>query len=277
VRTRIGLGIGLLLLVGVGASLPAAPAPEERVTSSVLLRSILQDLLLPPIGPGETGEHNKPWPTFSSSVMSKYASKVEPNQRLREAVRKAQVAIWAVSFTPVPRELEKEVRKVRAAMGFDESGLRTYLAAPIPGPAETAFKVRLTQQGKQLARAQSILEEIQDDLAELRELRDKAPLRWQATYDLMTARLALQQVALDEYQYAYGSMRKEMPDRKDGHNGWQLAPMGRLHGEMASKKMAQTAQKGLEEVMRANPGTLWAEMARRTKEVPLGLEWQSAP
>jgi hypothetical protein len=276
VRTRIGLGIGLVML-GVGARLPAAPAPEERVTSSVLLRSILQDLTLPPIGPGETGADNKPLPAFSSSVMSKYAGKVEPNQRLREALRKAQVAIWAVSFTPVPRELEKEVRKVRGVMGFHESGLQTYLPAPAPGPAETAFKARLAQQGKQLARAQSILEEIQDELAELHEIRDKAPPRWQATYDLLTARLALQQVALDEYQYAYGTMRREMPDRKDGHNGWQLATSGRLHGEVTSKKMALGAQKGLEEVMRAHPGTLWAELARRMKAVPLGLEWQSAP
>jgi hypothetical protein len=260
----------------LGAGLVAAPAPEDK-GSSALLKSILADLTLPPIGSGDTGEHNKPWPSFGPAALARYADKGPPDPKLRAALHKAQVAVWAVSFTPLPRELDAEVRRLRARMGFDETGLKNYLKAPIPGPPENAFRDMLARQSKGIARAQSMLEEIQEELTGLAEVRDKASPRWQATYDIMVARLNLQQVALDEYQFAYGQMRREFPDRKEGDSGWALVTVAKLHGDFGSKKMAVQASKELGKVIRDHPGTLWAEAARRMKEVPLGLEWRSAP
>src|SRR5262249_2721450 len=129
----------------------------------------------------------------------------------------------------------------------DLSIMKAYYRAPVPGREETRFKEWVFNDGKEMARLVLALEDVLDELKVVASERDKEPLRWQANYDYVRARLLGQMTYLNEYQSLLGQMRKEFPPiDRNIHNGWRLASRTSLQGDAAGKKYAKESRKLLE-------------------------------
>jgi hypothetical protein len=236
------------------------------------LRSVLQEVALPPLE-GEVKQVRHPLPDFIPANTATYTGGAAP-ARFRETLRQTQVALWAVSSTPIPAELATEVQKARREMALDLSALKQYHPAPPPGMGEVRFRAALVEQHRLLARVQSQLEDLHEQVVDLKDERERCAPRWQANYDLLLGRLESQLVVLEEHQLALGQLRKESPPLEPGHSGWRLVARPKV-SDVSARKMALQGQRRFESLAREHPDTVWAELARRALRVPLGLEWQS--
>jgi hypothetical protein len=264
--------VGLVGLA-IPGNLGAAPAPPpKKPLISALLRDVLQEVALPPLG-GEAKEARHPLPDFTPANTATYAGGAV-SARFRETLRQTQVAIWALSPTPIPAELAGEVQKARREMGLDLGGLKQYQPAPPAGRGEARFRAALLEQQRLLARVQARLEELHDQVLEMKDERERCAPRWQANHDLLLARLEYQIAIMEEHQFALGQMRKETPPLEIGHSGWRLVPHAKVV-DVNARKLVRDAQRRFEGLAREHPDTVWAEMGRRAVRVPLGLEWQS--
>ncbi len=73
-----------------------------------------------------------------------------------------------------------------------------------------------------------------------------------------------------------GQLKKQEPDLAPGQNGWKLAAQPTLRGDSTGKKLAKDSLKHLDQIIKDNPDTPWAILARREKLTALGLQWQGA-
>lgn len=144
---------------------------------------------------------------------------------------------------------------------------------------ENAFKQRLVDEGKNVARILLPLTEALQELEAVGKTRDQEPRRWQANYDYMLARYLAQVAYIYEYQYQLGQMRKELPPRDPAlHQGWQLTPQDKMTvSERDYKAMATQARKLLEGLIQNHPGTPWAVLAKRDLLTYIGLDWKAVP
>src|SRR5262249_55251456 len=169
----------------------------------------------------------------------KYDALPDPDSRLRQAVRKARVVLWAVSTARPPGDLRGNVNQTRAEMKVNLRIMRDRYNAPAPGQAEERFKNGAFNDGKEMSRIVFKLNETLEELRQAGEDREKEPLRWQANYDFVMARLLEQIVYLEEYQALLGQMRKELPARDpELHSGWRLASSTTLQGDAGSTRPA---------------------------------------
>ena len=116
-----------------------------------------------------------------------------------------------------------------------------------------------------------ILETGEKDRAKIKEAR------WKASYDLAVGRT----LALRVRAFGYNTMLAEMkanPKRFEtpGNNKWNLVSSKDLSTGAAIKKMASKANEYLSHVIDDHPGTPWALLAEREKNVPLGWEWKES-
>src|SRR5262249_9761755 len=164
---------------------------------------------------------------LTNTSLEKYADKGEPQKALRKAVRAAQVAMWATSPEPAPAPLQAEVLAMRKKMKIDPATLKLRYNIPRRPQQENAFKNRVLDTTKKLARVGAYLEETLDELNETAGQRAKENPRWQAHHDLVRAWALARLICLEEQALALGSMRKELPSYNATHSAWQLAGAAR--------------------------------------------------
>src|SRR5205085_4760474 len=90
-----------------------------------LVKEIMKDISLPPLKGGEGSGQDVPFallPPFAPAVLKKYqGGDLPPEAKLRQAVHEARVALWAVSPSKPPPEIDAEVKAYRTKLKVDLS------------------------------------------------------------------------------------------------------------------------------------------------------------
>jgi len=105
--------------------------------------------------------------------------------------------------------------------------------------------------------------------------KEETNKRWQLNYDSVLAHLEAQIAFLYEYQSMLGLMRKELPPKEPGMQGWRLSPMAAMSGDIDGKRMAKSAGKIFDAIAQQNANTPWSVLAKRERTIALGLAWKS--
>jgi hypothetical protein len=268
---------GVLLALLCGAAL--ADVPRADTNPDVELgwaTPVMREIGAPPVVPGTPDSaavlRRQPPSVFRGLEADEAGG---ADTRLRRAVRRAQVALWAVSPAAAPPELAAEVARVREAWKVDPSCFRDEYRAPAPG-AEGRFRAAVLRDSRAAARIHFDLAEEWEELEVAGAGRGREPKRWQANYDFMRARLELQIAYVYEYQSMLGRLRKDPPllDRAT-EGGWRLVRSHVMTGDPEGRKMALGAGLALTQIIHRYPGTAWEALARQARDVPLGLSWQA--
>jgi hypothetical protein len=261
----IGLGVAVALLA---ASLARpAPVPPVKGGPATPEQQLALDVWLPPLGLFDARKDKVKAPEVGKTDLRTYAVPEKADKKTAEALRQAQLLLWATSPAPPPKALAKEVEKLRKEMKQTPSPLRSRVASGQP------LGRQLQNSALQIARAISKLEAALEDLRAAGE--PQAPrVKAQLTY--LTAGLTARIIYLDEHQGALGQLRKEEPPLGPGHRAWQLRSVARL-SDSQSRKLNKTAMQLYQQLIKDNPGTVWEALARQALKVPLGVEWVSAP
>ncbi len=253
-----------------------APMPENKGNEK-LVRAVLDQVGTPGVKPGQGSEglNYEALPPFDPEVLKKYdEDKGTDDSPLRKAVRGARALLWAVSNSGEPANLKAEVAEARQKLKFKLDVLQEGFRAP-PQAQENAFKGKVEENERHVARIMGQLQEALDELKTAGENKDAEPRRWQVNYDFMLARLEAQYAFLYEYQSMLGQMRKELPPRDPMlHGGWRLAATTNLQGDSAGKKLFKDSRKILDKLIKDHAGTPWEVLAKREKLTALGLEWK---
>lgn len=144
------------------------------------------------------------------------------------------------------------------------------------GPLDAKAKGRFLIEQKDPALAVLVLEELLSDAKKLAEDREKeTSKRWQAHFDLSLARLQSRLVYIYEYNNLIALIRSDsLPELTPQHTGWRVNTSNKIQIKEASvKAMAKEATKTWDRIGRDYPGTPWAVIARREKNVSMGLQW----
>jgi hypothetical protein len=242
---RLHVLAACLLLAGL-ASLVAAPLPELDRKHA---QAVWEEVRLPPL-------------RAEKQIPPKFDERFAPD--------------WAKEYAA---DLAREVAKLREERPVDLSVLKDglpVLAPNAPPPNEREFRGRILMQQHNVARVLARLEEAREELAKAASERARESRRWQAHHDYVAAYLQLQLAFLYEYQSALGALRKELPPHDPKmHTRWVLSPRPALAGDYEGKKHARDAARRLDQILRERAGTPWEVLARRAKELPLGLEWKA--
>jgi hypothetical protein len=254
-----------------------APMPENKGTEK-LVRAVIDQVGTPGVKPGQGSEglNYEALPPFDPEVLKKYdEDKGTDDSPLRKAVRSTRALLWAAAASGAPANLNAEVNEARGKLKYNlPQVLQDGFRAPAPAQ-ENAFKGRVEENERHVARIMAQLQEALDDLKAAGETKDAEPKRWQVNYDFMLARLEAQYAFLYEYQSMLGQMRKELPPRDPMlHGGWRLAATTTLQGDSAGKKLFKDSRKILDKLIKDHAGTPWEVLAKREKLTALGLEWK---
>jgi uncharacterized caspase-like protein len=263
------------------AAKPTVAALEEGKgrADDRLVRSVLKELSVPPVKKSQTEGliRYEAMPPFQAKTLEAYPMDNTPTP-LRDAIERAQVVLWAISPNAPPSEMAGAVAKFKQTekLKTDLNGLRESFRAPGgAGNAEKRFKDLVEADGRRVASMLRVLEDELDSMTKAKEMRAKAPKRWQANYDFMLARLEEQIAYVYEYSSMLGQMRKEFPPRDPAvHGGWRLASREQLQGDATGRKLHRDAQKILAKLASDNAGTPWEVLAKREKLTALGLKWE---
>jgi len=241
---------------------------------------MLKEIAVPQLAVSKENSPIKPesFPAFSSQALAGYSGD-GAKSLLRPAIDKARAALWAVSPLEAPTELRPDVGKLKTLLPrqLDRGLIQQQLEAPADAGKEKEFKTQLFNKEKPLSRIVKFLTDALEELQNTKDKRQQEPKRWQANYDYVQARLEMQLASIIEYESLLGAMRKDLPPRDPKlHNGWRLTAQEKLQGDPAGKKQAASAQTHLDKMIQDYAGTPWEELAKRDRQVPLGLEWQPA-
>jgi hypothetical protein len=269
-------------LVEVAYDKTEAPAarpmfPSVASGDQKLVKQILDEISLPSLKGNEGGGQDVKFnhlPPFSPDALKAYDGELKPDSKLRQAIHDARVALWAISRSTPPADLQGDVENMRARLKVNLSIMQDKYTKPGAGRAEMIFKDRVFEDSKQMSRIVAELEDVLQKLKEAGEEKDKAPKRWQANYTIILARFQAQLAYLEEYQSLLGAMRKEFPPHDPAiHNGWKMAAKEKA-SDAAGKKYDKSARKLYGDAASAYRGTPWEVLAKREKFTALGLEWQ---
>jgi hypothetical protein len=260
-----------------GPTLADVPEQKGGLTTVKLVRTILDEISLPPIKPTlvDGKIDHALLPPFPADL-GPYALTAETAEDtpLRKAVRNARATLWAISSQTPPADVARDIERVRERFLIEgnTSIIRTNFSVPFDG---NRFRADVLEHEKKVAAIIGALTEALEELEALEADREKEPRRWQANYTFIKARLQTQIAYLYEYLSRLGDMRRELPPRDpELHRGWVLASCVKLSGDFTGKKLARLAQMGFDGLAREHPGTPWEVLAKREKLTALGLEWK---
>ena len=261
------------------ALLPAMPVIQTG--NARLVKEIMSDISLPPLKGGEgTGSDVvfSQLPPFPKDTLESYQGGALPaDSKVRAAVSKARVTLWAISTATVPADIKPEVDAVRAKLKVDLTVMRDRYTNP-GAAGEGAFKIRVREDAKQISiiifQLGRILEELTDDEVKA-EIKD-APKRWQANYDFVLARFNAQLAYLEDYSGLLGQILKAYPEPFDEkiHSGWKMAAKQKA-ADAVGKKFDKAARALLTKMIEKYPNTPWAVLSKRENLTALGLDWQA--
>jgi hypothetical protein len=255
------------------------PTPPDTPQDRALFQGVWDEVSVPPTAfhKGAPAASFDRLPAFSAEAVARHQPD-RADSDLRRAVRRARVALWAVSGRSgeAPAELLADIRQFARESRISAAGwFRSEVRVP---KDEKDLKDQLFNDGRDLAPNLGALEDILAELDKAGPRREQETPRWQANHDYVRARLLAQIAYLYEYQSALGQMRKELPPRDPRtQGGWALAASPDMRGDAVGKKAAKAAVKLLDRLIADHKGTPWEVLAEREKALPLGLEWRAVP
>ncbi len=206
---------------------------------------------------------------------------------------------WPLNFGTLPPYSAKALEPFKLAANEKDTPFRAHVQAAIKSMKATpttfperflaptannpqqlnAFKDDVIKHQKQAGILQEKLAMALDEDIELPAMeagRVKEPKSWQATYDLVRARLHARLAYVYEYNIKLGELRKDFPPRDAATQiGWRLA--GSEHKDPQAEREAKEARRILEKMAQEFKGTPWELIARREQLLVLGLDWQPIP
>jgi hypothetical protein len=156
-----------------------------------------------------------------------------------------------------------------------ELSMRELLSNP-GGPLDAKAKTRFLSEQKDPALAVLDLEETLADAQKIAEEREsEKSKRWQAHFDLALARLLTRLVYIYEYNNLLAAVRSDsLPNLETYHTGWRVNSSNKVQIKEASvKDMAKQAVKTWDRMGKEYAGTPWAVIAKRERNVAMGLQW----
>ena len=169
-----------LLTLGLGRVVPArAPAPmidkNKQFVEEVLKEIRVPELLFCP--KDHVVFNGAAMPAFDAKVLGAYPASSAAKSKLRPAVTRARVLLWAISGQQPPADLAEAVKQLHATITLD----LTACPARYPVPAnENQFREALLKESRTHAR---LLQHLLEGLEEL-QLNHKdyetEPARWRA-------------------------------------------------------------------------------------------------
>lgn len=203
-----------------------------------------------------TGADLKP---YADDAQNPFAMKPDAVPALREKFP-LRAKVWEVAD-----RLNEHIR-----LPMDES--LEVAAGPITAQDKKRFLTKL----KDPALAVFELEELLEDMKKLADHRDKETKRWQAHYDLATARLLTRLIYLYEYNGLLAQVRSDSlpPLDEEKHVGFRVEATGTMQTrEFPVRKLAKETVKTWDRILADHPGTPWAAVAERERDRPPGLHW----
>jgi hypothetical protein len=255
------------------------PDEPKEMAESTVVRSILKEIAVPPIKKQQPEGvlRYEALPPYRVDLLRQYPPD-NSSSAFRDAIERAQAALWVISPNTPPAELSDGVRKLRQAYDWKDDLLplkESYRAPPHGVQHENAFRNEIINDQRRIA---SVLRVLEDELKLLQDagaMRKDATRRWQANYDFMLARFQTQVAYVYEYSSMLGAMRKEFPQRDPTvHIGWRMASRKKLQGDGTGRKLIRESEKLLDRLIEEHKGTPWEVLARRERLTALGLAWQ---
>ncbi len=158
---------------------------------------------------------------------------------------------------------------------FADLPMREVLNNP-GGPLDAKAKGKFLMEQKNPALATLVLEELLGDAKKLAESRgEEKSKRWQAHFDLSLARLQSRLVYIYEYNNLIALIRSDaLPALDPKDTGWRVNSSNKIQIKEASvKDMAKQAGKTWDRMSKDYAGTPWAVIARRERNIAMGLQW----
>ena len=261
------------------ARLPAMPVVN---TGDIrLVREIMADISLPPLKGGEGNGSDVLFtqlPPFPESALEPFkGGELPADSKVRLAVSKARVMLWAFSTASAPGDIKPEVDAARIKLKVDLSVMRDRYSNP-GAAGDAAFKNRVKEDSTKIAIIIAKLGYALDALTEEEikaEVKD-APKRWQANYEFLVARFNAELAYLEEYSGLLGQILKAYPEPFDEkvHSGWKMASKQKA-SDAAGKKYDKAARAQFAKLAAKFPNTPWAVLSKRENLTALGLDWQA--
>jgi hypothetical protein len=188
---------------------------------------------------------------------------------------------YAPDYRPLPVILS-EVQRNPAKAALVEVADMTYSGdLPIPPLTfraynENLLKQELLEAQKPVAEIQFKLDRMFDRLKVGADARTKlTEPRWQASFDLAMGRLLSMRVRYFGYNKMLANMRvSTKPFSRDDSNMWRLRPSEDISTGPEVRKAAEEAIAYLNRVIDEHPGTPWAALALKERDIPLGWVWE---
>jgi hypothetical protein len=264
---------------------PPPPEAKNLIASGAsskenaqIIKGVLDEISLPPIKPAVGSGGDQPLkvenlPPFDAKTMANYGPADSP---LREKIREVRVILWAYSTAPPPPDLAKAVADKRGELKLNLAILKDSFRVT---PDEKAFQKQIGDEDRDVGKILSNLRRLRADFIESdgtgKLRKDEPSKRWQLNYDYVLAHLEAEIAFLYEYQTMLGGMRKELPPREPGHNGWHMVATPTPNGDADGKKLAKSSAKLYDAIATEIPNTPWFVLAKRERMTSLGLEWKS--
>jgi hypothetical protein len=151
---------------------------------------------------------------------------------------------------------------------------------PLEFPADLAGMNRVMGDGQAaMAKVEYYVKPMLKEVMAFEKERDKEQSRrWRAEYDLLLGRLLAAEVRTHTYNAMCAQMKKKPKEfQKPQSNAWSLRPDSNVPSDTdAGPRLTDLADKArsvLNRVIDENPGTPWAEFARRELQTDLGFKW----
>jgi hypothetical protein len=271
---RLARGL-LAALVLFGAALAPAPAEAPAVGQKLLV-----EVAIPSLGFAEADQTKQPPVDLKGTNLKTYPDSDDAKSAYQNAVRQAQVLLWATTTATPPPALQARVLKVRKELKVPPPVLKgRYLIPSAKQPKQLAnkekqLKAQVLNDAHHLARMTAALEEMLESLDKVEIDSTRQTPRWQANYALVRGSLMLRLCYLEDHELLLGAMRKDFPPHGKGDTAWLLRPAEELR-DSGGRKRLKKAQSILAILMDERRGTVWERVAERARRTRLGTEWQA--
>ncbi len=248
---------------------PAQPVVFPQPPPSAppaLIAAIASECTLPPLKE-DIGQDNLSTFPFNVELLKAYEADI-PIQEITTNKNKYPLRAAVLDAFEVIRE----VWAGNPAAG-GAKGLPNVIKAPITDATKKMIADGLDFYAIGIAK----LELIDSTLDSLEGMRANEPKRWQAHYDYARAAVKIRIAYLQEYNKVMGNVRTEsLPplDPKLGQNQYRLASSDRLRSGAEVRKLLEDARQLYAQIIAEHKGTPWAILAKREKNLSIGLVWQ---
>ena len=249
------------------ARFPLPAAPEGAAKDEVA--AIFAEVALPPIklekGGASIAKQAAGFP-FRKEALEGYLSDGVTVEEIKKKPEK-----WPLRFAVV--DAVEKARVVLEEKNGDDSLPEKYL-----NTASDMAKAQILRQQRIPTLRRDELRDLLDRLvAAAPKKEQEKSKRWLAHYDYVVGEFKMRIAYLEEFNLAYGKVRKdELPelDPTKGHKGWVLAASTKIAATKEIRDLADEGRDLLVEVAKENPHTPWALLAKRDKGIVLGLKWE---